>query len=170
MKPNREELERVHYNGLTTADKGALLDAKANGAEWIARDENGMICGYATKPSKYNRTGEWYTDDGFELITKLLKFIKWSDHEPVNIDLALAQIAEMESKQNNALSEKAIEKGCMTWNERINQMTVEEKADVAVIMSRRCSDALSKKICPDMTCWQCFIEYLNSPYTEGATK
>ena len=56
------EIERARYAGLTTADKDALLDAKQNGAEWIARDKNGMICGYATKPSKYNRTGEWYTE------------------------------------------------------------------------------------------------------------
>ena len=80
---------------------------------------------------------------------------------------ALAQIAEMESNEKALLSEKASEKGCMTWNERINQMTVEEKADVAVIISKRCSTALEKESCPDLTCWQCFIEFLNSPYTEG---
>ena len=39
MKPNREELERVHYNGLTTADKDALLDAKQNGAKRIAKEK-----------------------------------------------------------------------------------------------------------------------------------
>ena len=55
----------------------------------------------------------------------------------------------------------------MTWNERINQMTVEEKADVAVILSKRCARALKKESCPDLTCWQCFIEFFNSPYTEG---
>ena len=74
----------------------------------------------------------------------------------VNIDVALAQIAEMESAEKP-----------MTWNERINQMGAEEKADVAVILSKRCVRALEKESCPDLTCWQCFIEFLNSPYTEG---
>ena len=46
MKPNREELERAHYNGLTTADKGALLDAKARGAEWVARDKDDELVGF----------------------------------------------------------------------------------------------------------------------------
>ena len=77
----------------------------------------------------------------------------------VDIDIALAQIAELESAEKP-----------LTWNERINQMTAEEKADVAVIISKRCSTALEKESCPDLTCWQCFIEFLNSPYTEGATK
>ena len=27
------------YNGLKISDKDALLDAKARGAEWVARDE-----------------------------------------------------------------------------------------------------------------------------------
>ena len=62
------------------------------------------------------------------------------------------------------------EKTTLTWNERINQMTVEEKADVAVILSKRCARALEKESCPDLTCWQCFIEFLNSPYIEGEKK
>ena len=77
----------------------------------------------------------------------------------VNIDLALAQIEEMEVAGKP-----------LTWNERINQMGAEEKADVAVILSKRCARALEKESCPDLTCWQCFIEFLNSPYTEGETK
>ena len=150
------------YPGLTTADNGTLLDAKAKGAEWIARDEIGMICGYATKPSKYNKTGEWYTDDGFELITKFLKFVKWSDTEPVNIDLAIAQIAEMESTEMESVEKP------MTVNEWINQASVEEKAKW-----------LSERgYCPENffdcsmheDCKACWKVVLNSPYTEGATK
>ena len=106
------------YNGLTTADKGALLDAKADG---------------------------------------------WDDYiirgELVNIDLALAQIAEMELTTNSMP---------LTWNERINQMTVEEKAEH---MSRW----LGCYGCPfDMDCGgdckMALQNYLNSPYTEGANK
>ena len=77
--------------------------------------------------------------------------IQWRD---VAIALCRAEV----SRQENAP---------LTWNERINQMTVEEKADVAVILSKRCARALEKESCPDLTCWQCFIEFLNSPYTEG---
>ena len=162
------------YNGLTTADKDALLDAKQNGAEWIARDENGMICGYATKPSKYNRTGEWYTDDGFELITKLLKFIKWSDHEPVNIDLALAQIAEMESGQNNSLSEKAIEKGCTfcCYTEYPDtKLYPRDKIEFFATRSKQIRvDVFDEDELDDVSfCPNCGRN-LNSPYTEGATK
>jgi len=152
------------YAGLTTADKGALLDAKARGDNWAARDSSERLMTYPSKPFKMlHGIDIWAFDNeegehAHEIDYTLLTFIQWSDAEPVNIDLALAQIAEMESAEKP-----------MTWNERINQMTVEEKADVAVIMSRRCSEALSKKSCPDLTCWQCFIEFLNSPYTEGAT-
>ncbi len=32
------------YAGLTTADKVALLDAKARGAEWVARDKPVVRC------------------------------------------------------------------------------------------------------------------------------
>ena len=145
------------YNGLTTADKDALLDAKQNGAEWIARDENGMICGYATKPSKYNRTGEWYTDDGFELITKLLKFIKWSDHEPVNIDLALAQIAEMEGAEKPKQCEycaKLSRYAGWGYAEWFEQTAVDDVYEISVDV----------KFCPNCG------NPINSPYTEGATK
>ena len=132
------------YAGLTISDKPALLDAKARGYIYVVYRENEPLAFWRTSPDRLDSI------IGYDMI-----------------DIALAQIAEIESKQNNALSEKASEKGCMTWNERINQMTVEEKADVAVILSKRCARALEKESCPDLTCWQCFIEFFNSPYTEG---
>jgi len=119
----------VTYAGLTTADKGELINAKQAG---------------------FAEYGIWVDD-----------VRGWKRMITVNIDLALAQIAETES------AEKPSTPTPLTWNERINQMTVEEKADVAVIISKRCSTALEKESCPDLTCWQCFIEFLNSPYTEG---
>lgn len=157
------------YAGLTISDKPALLDVKARGAEWIARDKNGMICGYASKPTKRTEDGEWYTDDGFELEkANKLRFVKWTNPAPVNIDLALAQIAEMESKENNALSEKASEKGCMTWNERINQMTVEEKVEwLNCTEFCRVTDIPIEECNSYKDCKECMRAFLNSPYTEG---
>ena len=105
--------------------------------------------------------------------------------KPVNIDLALAQIAEMESKENKLLSEKASEKPCMTWSERINQMTVEEKSETFVVESSVMLDIGSGKkeypiwITPlidgvSFTSKEAAINYnkdhLNSPYTEGETE
>jgi hypothetical protein len=87
------------------------------------------------------------------------------------IDTLTAQIAEMESKQNNALSEKAIEKGCLTWNERINQMTAEEKAKLIDDLTNECPYALGyshQNPCAHYEeCQECWLEFLNSPYTEG---
>ena len=165
------------YNGLTTADKGALLDAKARGAEWVARDTNNDLYGYAVEPIDDIDYG-WTTPFIGNVITinaESMKFVAL--HEKINIDLALAQIAEMESKP-------------LTWNERINQMTVEEKAryfvyedtlidweddyngdststETPIYRSLLASDMFfySEQDAIDAT-----IELLNSPYTEGATK
>ena len=77
----------------------------------------------------------------------------------VNVDAALAQIAEMEAERKP-----------MTWNERINQMTVEEKVEwlngsdycrVTEIPIFEC-DAYKD-------CKECMRAFLNSPYTEGET-
>lgn len=159
------------YNGLTTADKGALLDAQKSGARWIARDWNNCIYGYYNRPNKTDTRVWIWTGLMHGMNEKSLEFVKWEDPDPVNIDLALAQIAEMESKENNALSEKASEKGCMTWNDRINQMTVEEKArwlydmDVCRVSSISIEECNSYRHCTD-----CMKNLLNSPYTEGETK
>lgn len=102
-----EQRGDMTYAGLTTADKPALLDAKARGAEWVARDKDDELVGFRLKPQKYVdmelNIDHWErTQAGNYFIVmpsdESLKFIQWSDAEPVNIDLALAQIAEMESK------------------------------------------------------------------------
>ena len=112
------------YNGLTTADKTALLELKKCGA----------------------------------IETKIYHVV-----DIPNVDEALAHIAEMESKP-------------LTWNERINQMTVEEKAEFLDGMFV-CVDGLnraSSEHCGMRTCKRCWIEKLTSeyysPYTEGETK
>ena len=140
------------YAGLTTADKGALLDAKARGFKTV-------------KPF-HQSANEW------------------------DVDLALAQIAEMESKQKELLSEKASEKGCLTWNERINWMTVEEKAwyfvyyheqsnyeenrlgeviEVATI-GYKTSLAPEQYFYDEADAIAATVKILRSPYTEGETK
>ena len=119
------------YNGLTTADKGALLDAKAKGYESV-------VINLAGFPAE------------------------------VNIDLALAQIAEMES----ALPGHAPRhEQPMTLNDWLNGATVEEKAkwlydmDVCRVSSISIEECNSYRHCTD-----CMRNLLNSPYTEGETK
>ena len=69
----------------------------------------------------------------------------------------LAQIAEMEKAQKP-----------LTWNERINQMTVDEKAkwlydlDVCRVSSISIDECNSYRHCTE-----CMRNMLNSPYTEG---
>ena len=163
MKPNREELERVHYNGLTTADKGALLDAKARGAEWVARDTNNDLYGYAVEPIDDIDYG-WTTPFIGNVITinaESMKFVAL--HEKINIDLALAQIAEIES-------ELTANSTPMTWNERINQMTVEEKGEFFAMFNCPISLQSEYDCSKHANCIECMTAFFASPYTEGATK
>ena len=185
------------YAGLTTADKGALLDAKARGAEWVARDEfMGEINGFIGMPRRERADKYWLQPTGtrwsqtIPIDKENLQFVQWENPEPVNIDLALAQIAEMESKQKELLSEKASEKGCLTWNERINQMTVEEKAwyfvyyheqsnyeenrlgeviEVATI-GYKTSLAPEQYFYDEADAIAATVKILHSPYTEGANQ
>ena len=156
------------YAGLTTADKGALLDAKARGAEWVARDTNNDLYGYAVEPIDDIDYG-WTTPFIGNVITinaESMKFVAL--HEKINIDLALAQIAEMES----ALPDHAPRhEQPMTLNDWLNGATVEEKAkwlydmDVCRVSSISIEECNSYRHCTD-----CMRNLLNSPYTEGATK
>ena len=85
------------YAGLTISDKPALLDAKARGANWVARDRSGRLYVYVNKPHKgMFLTDEWVmgrTNFVYGTDDASLQFIKWSDAEPVNVDLALAHRA-----------------------------------------------------------------------------
>ena len=80
--------------------------------------------------------------------------------ERVMVDLALAQIAEMESAEKP-----------LTWNERINQMTLDEKAkwlydlDVCRVSSISIDECNSYRHCID-----CMKNMLAGPYTEGANQ
>ena len=184
------------YNGLTTADKTALLDAKADGANWIARDADGFLYGYTGRPKKRDNIDEWdYYQLGERIKSpSLLLFIQWFDTEPVNIDLALAQIAEMESRAFNAMLPIYLDRA----NEHIAKIESAEKP-----MTNR--DALIRKWSEDVEsmakrliesdledggyffdsvetrsgrayadCYQVALDgeiaFLNSQYTEGETK
>ena len=78
----------------------------------------------------------------------------------VNIDLALAQIEEMEVAGKP-----------LTWNERINQMTVEEKVEwLNCTEFCRVTDIPIEECNSYNDCKECMRAFLNSPYTEGETK
>ena len=225
------EENNMTYAGLTTADKGALLDAKARGAEWVAREKNGALWGYKSKPRKmavHETRYETWSSDGSVLggIVDVedgnLRFIQWNDAEPVNIDLALAQIAKMEMDRKTiddaatddivlaevySLREKLkiaadiIHKldpnydvteflhqvgsadydqreedlAPLTWNERINQMTVEEKAAWSMNGWTQMHNDAANYAWEEPDAFidryeERMVELLNSPYAEGETK
>ena len=90
--------------------------------------------------------------------------------ERVMVDLALAQIAEMEKAKKSATVIPVSEKP-LTWNERINQMTLDEKAkwlydlDVCRVSSISIDECNSYRHCID-----CMKNMLASPYPEGANQ
>ena len=153
------------YAGLTTADKGTLLDVKARGAEWIAADQDATIWAYYSKPYKRAGSNGWGSDGiGFAIGVANENNLSFSDPEPVNIDLALAQIAEMETAQTPTLPP-------LTWNERINQMTVEEKATLFQHDDCFIYKLTGTAYCDrHLGCEECTKQFLNSPYTEGEMK
>lgn len=150
------------YAGLTTADKGALLDAQRNGMQWVARDWNDSLYGYIDKPQR-NGDSRWFTDGAFYsgLSDSSLEFVQWNNDAPVNIDIALAQIAEMETAQTPAIAP-------LTWNERINQMTVEEKATWLYDMDVCRLSSISVEECNSYRhCTECMKNMLNSAAEVG---
>jgi len=170
-------MEQVKYAGLRIEDEAALLDAKAKGAEWVARDQNGQLMCYSVKPVKNTSIrsgmGMWIYENTtpflFLINDNKLKFIQWSDPEPVNIAAAIAQI-----KARSAATEIPVSGKPLTWNERINLMTAGEKA--AFSMNEWCQmhneaanyaweqpEAVSERFKERMT------ELLNSP-CEGVEK
>lgn len=164
------------YPLLTIDDEPALLDAKARGAEWVARDKNAMLCGYATKPEKRDEAGEWYSDDGFALASyKWLRFVKWKNPEPVNIDLALAQIAEME-RAEKPQEEMTIHGYSIRHLELIailmrdHGVTPEDVKEAARNYSSGAIFAFNAATEQIQKGFKEAVERMHSPYTEGATK
>ena len=98
--------------------------------------------------------------DGKKILT-----MAFSDRvQVVDIDIALSQIAELES----ALPDHApCHERPLTWNERINQMTVEEKAKWFDAHMDWCP---FDECAENQNCEKCYAKFLASPYTEGETK
>lgn len=100
-------MAQVKYAGLRTEDKAALLEAKETGVKWIVRDYTNELWGYFRRPHKFkvgNGGFLWCLNiDDIEagaapLDDETMLFVKCAEN-PVKVDLALAQIAEMEAAQ-----------------------------------------------------------------------
>jgi len=100
----------MQYAGLTIADKPALLEAQAKGAEWVAVHWGGKAYGYAKNPNRedvcdeccYGSYSSWTAQDGdveIELGFMPYPLLSYQDKEPFHIPTAIAQIAEMEREQ-----------------------------------------------------------------------
>ena len=124
------------YAGLTTADKPALLDAKARG----------LVTDYV-----------WING---------LRFL-------VNIDLALAQIAEMESKTETILGypiEHLQKIAAIMQTTHITPEQVRECADNLTLCVTLTMNALKEHMDKSMTEHIENQQALYSPYTEGEKK
>lgn len=155
------------YAGLTIDDEAALLEAKKNHAQWIAKDSDERTFSYLYKPRK--GSSKWDDSAAVTFIGhRDPQFVSWSDPEPVNIDAALAQIAEMKAAQTPVLPP--------TWNDAINAMSAEEKAKNQLGRMAQMHNEAARYA------WDCFLkdgadfeekyiermtELLNSPY-DGA--
>lgn len=59
---------------------------------WTARDENGILFIYISKPIKDKSTGAWYNPEDYGIgITENNDFpqVKWEDEEPTKVELTI---------------------------------------------------------------------------------
>ncbi len=59
---------------------------------WIARDENGILCMYPSKPKKSKAIGAWYDRETCGIVVKEndnFPQVKWEDDEPTKVELAI---------------------------------------------------------------------------------
>ena len=85
-----------------------LKRAKANGYEWVARDENGWVYAYKTKPEKYSCG--WVDDNIHKTLSRHgseLEVLRWDDEEPCSI---VELIEGYESEETEVNKQKLIEK------------------------------------------------------------
>jgi len=160
------------YAGLTTADKGALLDAKKYG-KWIAKDASGTLYAYRNKPVKKSLIGGWYDMTWVALKWIYISFIHWDDDEPVNIDLALAQIAEMESKAETILGypiEHLQKIAAIMQATHITPEDVKKCADNFTLAAELTMNAMKEHMDKTMREHIEKLQAFYSPYTEGETK
>ena len=180
------------YAGLTPADKPALERAKENGNICAWKTSGG----YMNSSSKYP---SWDVGGKVMTIDTALAQIAEMESKPIDEsatdDIVLAEVYSLREKlkiaadiihkldPNYDVTEFLHQVGSadydqreedlapLTWNERINQMTVSEKADwmkdndFCIVMK------LPENGCFEFnSCTECLETWLNSPYTEGVTK
>ena len=66
-----------------------LKVAKGNEYNFIARDKDGRLFLYETKPWRGELVWK-YTDSGIRIFKELFNFVKWEDEEPYSVDEILA--------------------------------------------------------------------------------
>lgn len=68
-----------------TEDEKVILRNIEKKYKWIARDEDGSLCAYESKPKKTNFF--WFAEFyGHLCYSHLFQFIKWEDEEPLLIE------------------------------------------------------------------------------------
>ena len=56
---------------------------------YFARDENGTLCSYPSKPKKCKTGGFWFAAWPRTQKKGIMPFVKWEDDEPLEIDIDL---------------------------------------------------------------------------------
>lgn len=73
-----------------TKNEKAILESIDKDYKWIARDDDGYLHVYKTKPYKDDGWWKMSSFKSFSLFNHLFKFIQWEDDEPYNIQELLA--------------------------------------------------------------------------------
>ena len=79
---------------LTRFEYEYLKFAKENEYNFIARDEDGRLFLYSSKPWKGELVWK-YMGSGIRIFTKMFDFVRWQDEEPYNIDEILSNCEVM---------------------------------------------------------------------------
>lgn len=95
---------------LKESDLPELERLEREGYPWIARDANGSLFGYRSKPTKKPVVHEWYGMTFHRILNEDAMFVPWSDPEPLNIAAAIEQIKAREKPQCPYCSTDAFER------------------------------------------------------------
>lgn len=82
---------------LTRFEYEYLKFAKENEYNFIARDEDGRLFLYSSKPWKGELVWK-YMGSGIRIFTKMFDFVRWQDEEPYNIDEILSNCEVMQDE------------------------------------------------------------------------